>query len=274
MVCRAIKNNDTTYMSKYLFAEIKKVKKAITNSNLLVLLDYDGTIVPIVKTPKDASLPEKTKELLQKLSKYSRVKLGIISGRSLSDIKKMVGINSLIYAGNHGIEWEIEGRKGKLRKLQFDDANLAKLRKELNVISGKFRGAILEDKKYILSVHYRLVKKEMLESFRKYLKYLLAPYKKNGSLRMTRGKKVYEIKLNLNWNKGDFVKFLKEEYFKKKYQQIVYIGDDTTDEDVFNNFKEAITVKVGKSKTAGNYYVRNTTEVLEFLKFIEQNVQR
>ena len=240
----------------------------IKSDPLLILLDYDGTIVPIAPRPEAAILPEKTKELVTGLNRLPDVCVGIISGRTLSDLRNMVGIDGIIYAGNHGIEWEIKGERGKLKTIEKGEESLAKIKKELNVISRKFRGAILEDKQYILSIHYRLVKKELLEPFGRYLKYLIAPYKKSGKIAVTRGKKVYEIKLDLDWNKGEFVKFLTEKHFQKRRPLLIYMGDDVTDEDVFVKYEKAITVKVGQSPSRAKFYLKNQKEVIPFLENI------
>ena len=253
---------------KYKFTN-DSLKTPLRQRILLILLDYDGTLVPITSRPEKAIISPSAQNLLSKLNQLPGVTIGIISGRSLSDLKKMVGIKGLIYAGNHGIEWEIGGKKGKLKILQGAEGNLSKIRMELNIISRKFKGAILEDKEYILSVHYRLVKQELLEPFRKYLKYLVAPYKNSGALKMTRGKKVYEIKLNLKWDKGDFIEFLLNNNFRQNNLLTVYIGDDVTDEDVFvKHRKKIVTVKVGLSLSKAEYYLSNQQEVIKLLEFI------
>ena len=95
----------------YIFSQFSKIKELLSNKFILLLLDYDGTLTPIVETPSKAIIHKDTRELLQKLSRSSYCKIGIISGRKLEDIKNIVGIDSIIYAGNHGLE--IQGPKIK-----------------------------------------------------------------------------------------------------------------------------------------------------------------
>lgn len=71
---------------------------------LALLLDYDGTLAPIAPHPDLATLPQETKNVLQRLSNISDVYIAIISGRGVENVKNMVGIEGITYAGNHGLE--------------------------------------------------------------------------------------------------------------------------------------------------------------------------
>lgn len=71
---------------------------------LALLLDYDGTLAPIAPHPDLATLPVETKNVLQRLSNLSDVYIAIISGRGVENVKDMVGIEGITYAGNHGLE--------------------------------------------------------------------------------------------------------------------------------------------------------------------------
>ena len=68
------------------------------------MLDYDGTLAPIALRPDLATLPPETKNVLQRLSNISDVYIAIISGRGVENVKNMVGIEGITYAGNHGLE--------------------------------------------------------------------------------------------------------------------------------------------------------------------------
>lgn len=74
------------------------------NHKLALLLDYDGTLAPIAPHPDLATLPQETKNVLQRLSNLSDVYIAIISGRGVDNVKDMVGIEGITYAGNHGLE--------------------------------------------------------------------------------------------------------------------------------------------------------------------------
>ncbi|MBU2565687.1 MAG: trehalose-phosphatase, partial [Candidatus Thermoplasmatota archaeon] len=83
---------------KHLLKHLDKIK----NKKLILLLDYDGTLTPIVSRPELAVLSDDMRDVLKKIAK--RYPLAIISGRSLEDVKKLVDVENIYYAGNHGFE--------------------------------------------------------------------------------------------------------------------------------------------------------------------------
>uniref|UniRef100_A0A1B6KCL4 Uncharacterized protein n=1 Tax=Graphocephala atropunctata TaxID=36148 RepID=A0A1B6KCL4_9HEMI len=78
--------------------------KYIGDHKLALLLDYDGTLAPIAPHPDLAVLPDETKHVLERLANMSDVYISVISGRNVHNVKEMVGIEGLTYAGNHGLE--------------------------------------------------------------------------------------------------------------------------------------------------------------------------
>ncbi len=142
---------------KHLSVESGKLKNIFKNKCVFLFLDYDGTVAPIAPTPKKAIISVETKKLLKTLSESSRCKLAIISGRALKDLKKMVSLKNIFYAGNHGVE--IEGPK-----LRFEHPMpygyklmLRRISNDLHLKLSKIRGIVIEDKDYSMSLHYRLV---------------------------------------------------------------------------------------------------------------------
>src|SRR3989338_18050 len=146
----------------YLWLDWQKLKERLRNKNLLLFLDYDGTLSPIVDRPQDAVIPKETRAFLEMLMKYPKTKVVIVSGRALEDIKDKVGLKDIIYVGNHGLE--IEGPKIKfknpssLRYKVIIDGLKNELIKRLSLI----KGVILEDKGFSFGLHYRLVDKELI----------------------------------------------------------------------------------------------------------------
>src|SRR5438045_1187698 len=78
-----------------------------TPKKIILFLDYDGTLTPIAESPSQAILSQETKALIERFSNIPLFQVVIISGRRLVDLKHMVGLEGLVYIGNHG--WEIEG---------------------------------------------------------------------------------------------------------------------------------------------------------------------
>ena len=96
-------------MSDMNVADIDGMLKKYIEKNqqwrrLCLLLDYDGTLAPIASHPDLTVLPDETKQILERLSKMPDVFMGIITGRSIPDIKQKVGIPDITYAGNHGLD--------------------------------------------------------------------------------------------------------------------------------------------------------------------------
>lgn len=91
--------------SQDFFIHVAQYFRYIGNEHkLALLLDYDGTLAPIAPHPDLATLPQETKNVLQRLSNISDVYIAIISGRGVENVKNMVGIEGITYAGNHGLE--------------------------------------------------------------------------------------------------------------------------------------------------------------------------
>src|SRR5258706_4856935 len=78
------------------------------SARLLLLLDFDGTLSPIVKNPRRASLPQATRRVLTDLARRPGVAVAIVSGRRIEDLRALVGL-PVIYAGNHGLRIEGPG---------------------------------------------------------------------------------------------------------------------------------------------------------------------
>ena len=254
----------------YLFTQFSKIKEQLGNKFILLLLDYDGTLTPIVETPKKAVISKETKELLQKLSKSPHCTLGIISGRSLEDIKNTVGIKDIIYVGNHGLE--IEGPKIKFEsqvspRLKSVIRNIAE---ELAKRFSSIKGVLIEDKGLTLSIHYRLVDKKDMPCFERFFSEVTNTYAVRDKIKINSGKKVYEIKPPVQWDKGKVVLWLmaRQQFASGENKVLpVYIGDDVTDEDVFKVLKrKGLTIFVGEPEgSAATYYLKDAEEVNRFL---------
>src|ERR1700753_636304 len=77
-------------------------------SRTAILTDFDGTLAPIVEHTEDATLPSGARELLVRLTeRYALV--GAISGRQTADVRALIGLDTLAYAGNHGLELMMPG---------------------------------------------------------------------------------------------------------------------------------------------------------------------
>lgn len=255
---------------RYLFDIWNGLEPKLHNKDILLLLDYDGTLAPIAPTPDKAVLPKKVKELLRGLVKFKGIKIGIVSGRALKNIKKMVGVEGIIYVGNHGLE--IDGPKIKFESPVSPRYRtiLDNIKDDLNAKLSGIKGAFVEDKGLSLSVHYRLVNEKFIQLAKTIIHEIAIIYLVRNKIRIKHGKKVIEIRPPVAWDKGKVALWLLgREMFSLKEKEVlpIYIGDDISDEDAFKALKKTgMTIFIGKPKESfAQYYLKDTEEVWELL---------
>ena len=233
--------------------------------------DYDGTLTPIVSHPEKAILSEETKALLLALKKNPKSLLAIVSGRSLKDIRNLVGLKKIYYVGNHGLEifTPKNGTKQLVPKEVFHE--LARIRNRLNSQMKDIEGVLIEDKGSILTIHYRNVDPKCVPPILMALKQEIKGSK--IPLCLGYGKMVFEIRPESNVNKGTTVLELLN-HVNQGGVLPLYIGDDQTDEDAFKALKKiGITIFVGlPSHSSAQYYVEDSSEVYQFLKIIKEEL--
>lgn len=256
-------------LRKQIPKQVRNDPRDLTDNKILLFLDYDGTLTPIADKLENAVIPLETKYILKKISKHNNIKLAIISGRSLEEVKSLVGIKNCIYAGNHGLE--IKGPSINYKNLVSVNFRplLFEIKKELEERLSYIKGILIEDKILTLSVHFRLVKIKESQIIKNTVIEVINFLNIKEKIELVFGKKVIDIRPFINWNKGEAVKLILEEQSIKTNNIFpIYIGDDTTDEDAFKVLKDnGLTIFVGKPrKSDAKFYLNNSLEVLEFLK--------
>lgn len=246
------------------------------SGTLVLLLDFDGTLAPIVEKPEDAAISTDAQLAIDRLMNAGAT-IAIVSGRGLADARERLGLPSLAYAGNHGMEIEMPG----LRQVHPEaaaarpslDALVQRLEKELGAIAG----AIIEDKGLTLSIHYRQVDRAAVERVRAAV-HEAARF--HAGLKVTEGKEVLEVRPDVDWHKGKAVEFLLEKMRPPEGAPILYIGDDRTDEDAFAALKgvgggEGVLVSEGRpGETAASSFVETTKEVAKLLDLLADSRPR
>lgn len=260
---------------QYLFDAWASLEKKIFRKFIFLFFDYDGTLTPIVATPQQALIPATTKNLLKVLAKKEGCRLFIVSGRRLKDVKSKVGIKGIVYAGNHG--FEIQGPQVSFKNPIFKSAEsvIRKIRQGLKKEIKGIKGAFVEDKGATLSLHYRLVAEDKLRLINEAFNRITEPFVSYRKIRVTRGKKVFEVRPPLKWDKGRVILWLlarPQFKIKSKNSCVFYIGDDITDEDAFRVLaNKGITIFVGRPKKSfAKYYLKDTREVAQFMHRIER----
>jgi len=262
-------------MIRHFFDVYDEISPTLKNRYVMLFLDYDGTLTPIVERPELAKLSYAAKKALKELARLKEIKIVLISGRSLSDLKKLVRIPGLIYVGNHGFEFE----GPKIRYVHpgalAAKRHLSNLERRFKKAFRDFPGILVENKKLTLSVHYRQVEFEKIGQAKTIFLKLAAPYLQNSELSFTEGKKVWELRPETQWNKGTTVVWLLARvlFQVSGHPLPIYIGDDATDEDAFRTLRhKGIGIKVTEDSgetSQADYYLRSPDEVVQFLKHLK-----
>jgi trehalose 6-phosphate phosphatase len=254
-------------MPQPLFDHLPNIESRLRASGgVLLFLDFDGTLAPIVGTPDQAVLGPDTRVLLHRLSENAPCSVTIVSGRALVDIRERVGLANLTYAGNHGLEILGEG-------MRFVEPNAVQRIKILGELSRRLGerlrhipGLEIENKVLTTSVHFRNVERSSLDEIRKTIDAEVGS--SNAIFRVTRGLQVLEIRPRVDWDKGAAVRWIQDVKGTANTLSF-YVGDDSTDEDAFAAMPKGITIRVGQAKsTAAQYYLEGQSFVAEFLAWL------
>lgn len=238
---------------KYIFDHSNlKVLENLASVDTLYAFDFDGTLSPIVTDYRDAKTSAIINDLMMKLC--ALVPVAIISGRSVTDLKRILNFSPKYLIGNHGLEgvlseMEVEAIKTKCNECKKIIVDFG------SVIFGDI-GIVLEDKIFSFSLHYRnaadpeKAEKIIHEAIK------LLPIEAE----IIKGKSVINVLPSLEINKGyAFRKILLLE--NKQYS--FFIGDDETDEDIFDIADpNCLTVRVERSpKSKAKFYINNQSEI-------------
>jgi trehalose-phosphatase len=252
-------------MARPLFEHLNELRPRIAAAPLILLfLDFDGTLSPIVKRPGLATLPPEPRKVLDALAQRETFVIIVISGRAVADLHRRVNVAHLIYAGNHGLE--ISGRG-----LQFVEPvsitrrpALKKLLRNIAPALGALAGVEIEDKGLTASIHFRQAP-EAQDAVRRIVETEVG---ENDLFTIREGKMIYEVLPNVPWHKDAAVGWIRK---MPGFEQglAIGVGDDTTDEDLFHAVADGISVRVGEAvKTAAQYFVTDTDDVRSFLVWL------
>ncbi|MGH7596715.1 MAG: trehalose-phosphatase [bacterium] len=254
-------------MSQPLFENLTEISNRLrTASHVFLFLDFDGTLTPIVEQPDKAQLPPETKDILTRLSRQNKISVAIISGRALVDVQARVGIDHLIYAGNHGLEISGPGIHFIHRQALARQEALQQLSAQLAVKLRHLTGVEVEQKGLTTSIHYRRAAAAEVDEVVKTIQALGVEV--SSLFRLTTGKMIYEIRPRVDWHKGAAAYWIRAQLGYPNPLSI-YLGDDATDENAFVALQQDITVKVGPAYvTTARYHLADPDEVRKFLRYL------
>jgi trehalose 6-phosphate phosphatase len=228
-----------------------------------LFLDFDGTLVTIQRSPRVVRSSARVNRVLERLERNPNLSVAIVSGRRASDLRRLLPVRGLRYFGLHG--GERDGRPIKLSKASR--LALARAKHEAEAQLGKLQGIWVEDKEFSFCVHYRKADEVTGRRAGQILKKVLAPWRK--SLHVLGGKKIWEI-LPLEVP-GKFRAVQRALAKMPRGATAVYVGDDETDEGVFDVLKNQITIRVSAvDGTRARYFLPAPPDVLRFLSRLDR----
>ncbi|KAK7845254.1 putative trehalose-phosphate phosphatase d [Quercus suber] len=250
--------------------------KATKGKRIVVFLDYDGTLSPIMR-----------KAVCKVAKKFPTA---IISGRCRDKVKEFVKLSNVCYAGSHGMDImapprAVKSSDGKNHNISPDKKGgevlfqpakkfmpaIEKIYRILEEKTKTIQGARVEDNRFCISVHYRQVRDEDYGMLEETVKSVVETYQE---FHVTEGKKVLEVRPSIEWNKGHALEYLLETLgFSNSSTDVLpfYIGDDRSDEDAFKVIRRRghgypIIVSSIPKDTGALYSLCDPSEVLTFLK--------
>jgi alpha,alpha-trehalase len=251
------------------------IRARLRGRRLLVCLDYDGTLTPIVADHREAELGGDMRAAVDRLSR--RCPVAIVSGRDLAMLRRLVPLERVIFAGSHG--FEIAAADGSFGPIERGAEFLPELdaaEQALRTALAPIPGHSVERKRFSIAVHYRQVAPADEPALR-----ALVDAARGAHPRLQRGlgKKVFELQPDLPWNKGEAVLWIAERLgFADADAVPLYLGDDITDEHAFRALAGrglGIVVRSPEARlTAADYALADTEEVRRFLDMLSAIAER
>lgn len=225
--------------------------RVLHSGEFLLGLDFDGTLAPLVEHP-DLAVPDKRAvDLMAELASRDGVEVAVISGRARSDLKARLGeVRGVVLVGEHGND--MGGASAPNEIISQAEAFIRPLAAEAG-------GATVEVKPSSVTFHYRHLEDEQAAPF---LGRIREWASSREEIRLLEGKKVVELTTATS-DKGDAIKQLAGD------RPIVYLGDDVTDETVFEVLGPGdVGIKVGEGPTRASHRVEDVDEVVRILEKI------
>ena len=163
---------------------------------IFAFFDFDGTLAEIAPTPADVLFDEPRKGWLKDFISLPECSVGIISGRPIDELRKLIGLEQVIYVGCHGLEWAApDGEVYTSWANQSIVDALRSLRDDMSKAVADADGIILEDKGIALALHYRRADRDTAMAARKEFVRTVHGYQQQGvKIELLAGQEVIEAK--------------------------------------------------------------------------------
>lgn len=244
------------YLERNMISDYRQAKKR------LLLLDYDGSLVPYSVDYRDAKPPPSLLQLLEDLSSNRANEVVIISGRSAQDLDMWFDDIGVSLVAEHGAAT----RKAGKRSWQSIEKTSIEWKPLLIPILEKYAelapGARVEIKPHSLVWHYRAATPYHAQKYAVIIKQVLRPILKTYGLELVQGNKVLEIK-NPRISKANAA----QSWLKNDHGFVLAVGDDVTDESLFMALSTtSYSIKVGRGRTMARFRCSSSKNVVSLLR--------
>ena len=216
----------------YIFEHLDLIKEALKQSPFGLITDVDGTISQTVPTPQQAKVSPLCRYYLSSLRNHLAL-VAAISGRPAAEVKDMLGIDGMVYIGNHGLERWAGGHSEFSKNAQGYSRVIESAVKELTPLLS-IKGISIQNKGITATIHYRLCPEPQLAE-REIISAIEAS-PQASSLRIIKQKMAIDLLPPIGADKGTITLALIQEY---NLQGGIYLGDDVTDIDAFRAIRAA-----------------------------------
>jgi trehalose-phosphatase len=245
----------------------KLLDEIASHPRILILLDFDGTLVQMRARPHLAVLDADFRATLRRLDR-GRARVAMMSGRSVADLRKRVGVPDIIYGGVFGLEIAGRGWRYVHPKARSMRQELADLVDGLGKLFTDVPGVHVEDKGVGLCVHYRNVPDERRKEFSRRLAHARAASPRG--LRWRRGRKSWEVMPRTDWDKGKAAELI---WRRQGRPYLLIIGDEHFDEPMFRVAHDrGAGLRVGRGSTEARHRLRDSNVVRRFLRDLAERV--
>ena len=231
-----------------------------------LITDVDGTVSPIADCPEDARVQPEARRALHRLT--GRLALvAAVSGRPAAHVAQVVGVDGMVYAGNHGLEWWEAGRTTLVPEALPHLATVAATLEQLRA-SLKLPGVLVEEKGATGAVHYRLSPDAV--AARQAILDAVAQCPLAAALWVREGRMVVEIRPPVRVDKGSAAETLVRQ---RRLQGVIYLGDNTTDLDAFRALRWLRESGVCRALLLGVYSPEAPPELVDEADFLLEGVE-
>lgn len=236
--------------------------------NRIIIVNYDGTLVPLKERPGEARPSPELLQLLENINKTDKTDIIIISGRSKDELDVWLGKTPVNITAEHGT-WvrETLSKDWRLFKPQSSEWK-EEILPILEMYTDRLPGSFIEEREYSVSWHYHKADIEQSSFLSREVSDHLLSITTNIGVQVLHGNKVIEVS-NSGINKGELGLYW---LARKDYDFAMVMGAGWSDELLFQSMpSHAWTIKVGMLKTDARYVFKKQTEAIELLKRLKNH---